>query len=162
MKVVVSSTTEAELGACFFNAKEDVMIRIILIKMGHPQPTTPIQVDNSYAAGIANDTVKQRRSKAIDMRFSWLNNRECQGQFHIYWRKGAKNLADYFTKHHSPAPHHRRMRSTSLHMPASPHFTTATSNVSGEGVLMPAVSPPHPGYFQKHLLTSHSRPSIRV
>jgi hypothetical protein len=161
MKVVLSSATEAELGACFFNAKEGVMIRIILIEMGHPQPTTPIQVDNSCAAGIANDTVKQRRSKAIDMRFYWLKDRECQGQFHIYWRKGAENLADYFTKHHSPA-HHRRMRPTYLHTPTSPNFTPATSNVSGEGVLMPGISPPHPGYFQKHLPTSHSRTSILV
>jgi hypothetical protein len=161
MKVVLSSATEAELAACFFNAKEGVMIRIILIEMGHAQPTTPIQVDNNCAAGIANNTVKQRRSKAIDMRFYWLQDRECQGQFHIHWRKGAENLADYFTKHHSPA-HHRRMRPTYLHMPASPHFTTFSSNVSGEGVLMPGNSPPHPGYLQKHLLTPHSRTSILV
>jgi hypothetical protein len=35
------------------------MIRIILEEMGHPQLTTPIQVDNSCAAGIANDTFTQ-------------------------------------------------------------------------------------------------------
>jgi hypothetical protein len=140
MKMVLASATEAELGACFFNAKEGVMIRIILVEMGHPQPTTPIQVDNSCAAGIANDTVKQRRSKAIDMRFYWLKDRECQGQFHIHWRKGAENRADYVTKHHSAA-HHRRMRPTYLHTPKSPHFTPAHSHVSGEGVLMPGLSP---------------------
>jgi hypothetical protein len=31
----------------------------------HPQSMTPIKTDNSYAADIANDTVKQRRSKAM-------------------------------------------------------------------------------------------------
>eukprot|EP00978_Attheya_sp_CCMP212_P038992 scaffold198557_cov48-Attheya_sp.AAC.1 len=41
MKVVLSSSTEAELGACLFNAKDGIMIRIILYKMGHAQPTTP-------------------------------------------------------------------------------------------------------------------------
>jgi hypothetical protein len=72
---VLASATEAELGACFFNASEGVTLRIILHEMGHPQPPTPLQVDNSCDAGIVNDTVKQRRSKAIDMRFYWLKDR---------------------------------------------------------------------------------------
>ena len=37
------------------------------------------------------------------MRFKWLLDRAQQGQFKIYWRPGKTNLADYFTKHHSPA-----------------------------------------------------------
>jgi hypothetical protein len=43
------------------------------------------------------------------MRFYWIRDRVAQGQFNIYWRKGSKNLADNFTKHHPPA-HHQRMR----------------------------------------------------
>ncbi len=39
------------------------------------------------------------------MRFHWLRDCEVQGQFRIYWRPGKNNLADYFTKHHSPAHH---------------------------------------------------------
>jgi hypothetical protein len=69
MKAVVSSAAEAELGALFYNGKEAAWLRTTLINMGHAQPPTPIQTDNSCAAGIANGTVKQRRSKAIDMRF---------------------------------------------------------------------------------------------
>jgi hypothetical protein len=69
MKVMISSATEAELGALFHNGKEAAWLRTTLIDMGHPQPATPIQTDNLCAAGIANGTVKQRRSKAIDMRF---------------------------------------------------------------------------------------------
>ena len=33
------------------------------------------------------------------MRFYWLQDRVDQDQFRIFWRKGADNLADYFTKH---------------------------------------------------------------
>jgi hypothetical protein len=106
MKVVVSSAAEAELGALFHNGKEAAWLRTTLIDMGHPQPATPIQTDNLCAAGIANDTVKQRRSKAIDMRFYWVRDRVNQGLFIVHWRQGTDNLADYFTKHHSPA-HHR-------------------------------------------------------
>ena len=51
--------------------KEAVPIRAALEEMGHPQPPTAIVVDNSTASGIANKTVKQRRSKAMDMRFYW-------------------------------------------------------------------------------------------
>jgi hypothetical protein len=39
------------------------------------------------------------------MCFHRLQDREAQTQFRIYWRPGKNNLADYFTKHHSPAHH---------------------------------------------------------
>jgi hypothetical protein len=110
MSVVLSSATEAELGALFYNAKDATAFRVTLDELGHIQPPTPIQTDNACASGIANKTIKQRRSKAIDMRFYWVKDRVEQKQFIIYWRPGLTNLADYFSKHHSPA-HHRKMRS---------------------------------------------------
>ena len=54
--------------------------------------------DNACATGLANDTVKVKRSKSIDMRFHWLRDRVRQGQFIALWRKGVNNLADFFTK----------------------------------------------------------------
>jgi len=80
--------------------------------MGHPQLPTRIKTDNSTTAGMANDTVKQRRSKAINMRYYWIRVR--QGQFIVHWKRGADNDADYFSKHHAPA-RHRRMRSRYLY-----------------------------------------------
>ena len=115
---VMASATEAEVGALFHNAQDACMIRNTLEFLGHQQPATPIQTDNACAEGIANDTVKQKRSKAIDMRFYWIRDRVKQGQFVVYWRKGADNLADYFTKHH-PTSHHRRMRPLYLHEAAN-------------------------------------------
>ena len=50
----MSSTAEAELGALYINVKEAVYIRQTLTKMGHPQPKTPIQTDNSMAEGVIN------------------------------------------------------------------------------------------------------------
>ena len=75
LRTVVSSAAEAELAALFYNCKEASSIRITLEELGHPQPATPIRTDNTTAAGIANDTVKQKRSKAIDMRFYWVRDR---------------------------------------------------------------------------------------
>ena len=63
MRMVLSSDTKDELGTEFFNAKEGTMICTILTQMGNPQPTTPLQVDNSCADGIINGTMKQRRYK---------------------------------------------------------------------------------------------------
>jgi len=117
MKQVVASAAEAELGALFLNAQTICPFRIALEELGHPQPATPLQTDNSTASGIANDTVKQKRSKAIDMRFYWVRDRVRQGQFHIFWRPGSTNRADYFTKHH-PASHHQAVRPTYLHLPS--------------------------------------------
>jgi hypothetical protein len=114
MTNVMGSAAEAEIGAAYINAQEAVPIRTTLAEMGHPQPSTPIQVDNTTAVGFANDTMKQKRSKAIDMRFYWVKCRTRQKQFIVYWGPGTSNLADYHTKHHSPA-HHRQMRPTYLH-----------------------------------------------
>jgi hypothetical protein len=94
MRNVMASATEADLGAVFHNARDCIPLRTALQEMGHPQAATPIQTDNACAAGIANETVKQRRSKAIDMRFYWIRDRINQGQFIIHWRAGKDNLAD--------------------------------------------------------------------
>ena len=104
----MGSAAKAEIGAAYNNRQEAVSIRTLLRELGHPQPATPIQVDNSTSDGFANDTIKQKRSKAIDMRFYWIRNRTSQGQFLIYWQPGITNLGDYHTKHHSPA-HHQLM-----------------------------------------------------
>ena len=65
MREVLSSAAEAELGALFHNGKESCPLRIALEEMGHPQPATPIATDNNTASGIANDTVKQKRSVSL-------------------------------------------------------------------------------------------------
>lgn len=111
---VMASATEAEVGALFHNAQDACMIRNTLEFLGHKQPATPIQTDNACAEGIINDTVKQKRSKAIDMRFYWIRDRVRQGQFRVFWAPGKDNYGDYFTKHH-PTSHHRNMRPVYLH-----------------------------------------------
>ena len=99
---VMASAAEAEVGGLFINGQAAC-----------PLKNWGIVTDNQCAEGIANDTVKQKRSKAIDMRFYWIRDRVDQKQFQFYWRKGSENLADYFTKHH-PASHHQRLRSRYL------------------------------------------------
>ena len=58
LKNVMSSAAEAEIGASFLNAKEATMIRTCLEEMGHPQPPTPIAVDNTTAVGFIQNKMK--------------------------------------------------------------------------------------------------------
>jgi hypothetical protein len=109
LRHVASAASEAKYGAPFVNCKEGTIMRKTLDSMGYPQPATTIITDNSTANGIANDTIKQQRSRAIDMRYHWVRDRIVQGHFRVQWRPGKENKADYFTKHHSGA-HHQRMR----------------------------------------------------
>jgi hypothetical protein len=116
LKNVMASASEAETAGLFHNCQEACPLRTALEEMGWKQPATPVVTDNAVSSGIANDTVKQRRSRAIDMRFYWIRDRVKQGQFRIHWKPGKRNLADYFTKHHPPG-HHQAMRPIYLHEP---------------------------------------------
>ena len=72
LKNVMASAAEAELGGIFINAKERDLLRTSLEEMGHPQGPTPMQTDNFTVSGIINETIKERRPKATDMRFIGL------------------------------------------------------------------------------------------
>jgi hypothetical protein len=61
-------------------------------------------MDNSTAFGIMNETIKQKRSKAMDMRYHWLKDR-VHKKIDVYWRPGKEHLGHYHTKHHSTQHH---------------------------------------------------------
>merc|ERR1712155_394889 len=69
IKAVMTSTTEAECGGLYINAQEAVPLIITLEELGHKQDTVQLKTDNSTAEGIMNKTIKQKRSKAMYMRF---------------------------------------------------------------------------------------------
>jgi hypothetical protein len=83
LKHVVSSVAEAEYGALFVNAKTGTVTRETLKEMGHPQDATELKTDNTTADRVVNKTVLQKRSKAIDMRYYWIQARIEQGQFGV-------------------------------------------------------------------------------
>ena len=72
----MSSAVEAEIGALYLNAKEAIYLRQILFEMGHPQPLTPIQMDNTTAEGVINNKNQPKQTKVMDMCFYWLCDRE--------------------------------------------------------------------------------------
>jgi hypothetical protein len=105
VKTVTSSAVEAELGALYINACEAIPQCQTLAEMGHKQPPTPMQTNNSTALGVVNNNIQPRCTKAMDMQFHWLRCCKAQHQFHFFWCPGTTNRADYWTKHHCAAHH---------------------------------------------------------
>ncbi len=58
----------------YINPRKAIDEQMILEEMGHKQLATPVQVDDSTAKGIINKWVQPKRTKAIDMRFHWLQD----------------------------------------------------------------------------------------
>jgi hypothetical protein len=95
---VCGAASETEYASLYLNAQQAYFERTCLAALGYHQPPTHLYADNSAAVGIANDTVKLKRSKAIDMRYHWIRDRVRQGVFDVSWSAGPDNIADYFTK----------------------------------------------------------------
>jgi hypothetical protein len=109
IKETVASASEAELAGLFHNGQDALPLIYALNEMGHTQPPTPIQTDNSTAAGLANDTLKQKKSKAMEMRYFWIADKCEADVFNVYWNQGKTNKADYYSKQH-PTKVHRDTR----------------------------------------------------
>ena len=119
IKNVMSAASEAECGANFINCKTAYPLWITLEEMGHPKPPTPDQKENSTTEGIMNSTTQQKRSKAMDTRFYWVQDRIKQKQFSVFWKPGSKKFGDYHTKHHAPI-HHCNIRTHYINCPGVP------------------------------------------
>jgi len=95
---IMSSVGETEYVACFLTGQHGAGFRQVLEDLGYPQPATYILTDNECAEGIANDTIKPKRTKSIEMQYHWIRDRVARQQFIVAWRPGEHNLADFFTK----------------------------------------------------------------
>ena len=81
IRAVMLSAAEAKLRALLLNAKTAVSMRYTLEELGHPQPQTPVQMDNKTANNLLSNKIMPKALKAMDMQFHWLCCRDAQGQF---------------------------------------------------------------------------------
>ena len=100
IKYVMSSAGETEVASSYLNCKAALPLRIALEEMGHPQPKTPVIVDNTTAQGLIKGTMTPKKAKGYDMRAAWLKCRQAQRQFDLIWEPGKINRADYHSKTH--------------------------------------------------------------
>jgi hypothetical protein len=71
IKAVMSLVAKAKIGALYINCWEAVPACHTLEFLGHHQPPSPIQTDNTTALGIVNNNV-MKKLKAIDMKYHWI------------------------------------------------------------------------------------------
>ena len=101
IKHVMSSASEAETAALFYNCKAAAPLRVTLAEMGHSQAKTPVMTDNSTAQGLITKVMVPKAAKSYDMRFNFLKYRLAQKQFDFIWRREKDNRADYHSKCHT-------------------------------------------------------------
>ena len=82
---VMASATENEITALYIKAREAVTICNILVELGHKQQPTLMQMDRETADGLLQQKMQSKRTKAMDMRFHWLSDRQQQQQLNICW-----------------------------------------------------------------------------
>ena len=102
-----------------------VPICVTLEEIGYLQNATRIVVDKSTCYGFVNNTIKQKRSKAIDINHSWLQDRKKEDDFFVLWSPGGKNEADCVIKHHKPS-HHLLKRHVYVHVEHVANSLTCT------------------------------------
>jgi hypothetical protein len=119
LKLIATSTAKAKLGALFLNAQEAKVLCLTLAEVGHPQPPTPIHIDNTTTVGIVNNTIKCQCSSAMKMHYFWLLDGKTQKYFKFYYQSGQENLGDYPSKHHT-ANIHQHVRPYYFHTDKSP------------------------------------------
>ena len=63
LKMITISAMETEVAVTFYNVKEALPFGVTLAEMGHPQPPTPMEVDNETAIGFLKSTMKKSVAK---------------------------------------------------------------------------------------------------
>ena len=105
IKNLVAAAAESEVGACFQKSQCGAPLRVTFMGLGHKQPATPLRTYTSTVFDILNKVIKNKRSKAMEMRYHCLTDRVRQNLYHIYSHPGIYNLVYYHSKQPS-AQHH--------------------------------------------------------
>ena len=72
IKNVMYSAAEAELGALFINSCQAIPAQKTIEELGHQQPPTPIQTDNTTALGFVSKNLQLKATKSMDIRYWWM------------------------------------------------------------------------------------------
>ena len=81
---VVTSAADAEINALFINTRQAIPARYLLAEMGHTQPATPSQTDNTTALGFVTKNLNPKATKLTDMNNWYMRDKQDQKQFRYY------------------------------------------------------------------------------
>jgi hypothetical protein len=117
---VVASIAEGEYCSQFLTGQTAYWHRVLLERMGYPQPSTILYGDNTTAIGIANDSIKAKKSKAMDNKMHWIQDRTRLKDFLPTHIATELNSADYQTKNLSVKEHNRQVKNYIKFPPPDP------------------------------------------
>ena len=77
LKKVASSAADSELREAYSNSRLGFSKRLTLEEMGHAQLApceASVEVDNKISSSIIYETITQKCSKSMDMRYYWMRD----------------------------------------------------------------------------------------
>jgi hypothetical protein len=95
---VVQSTLEAEYIAASEAAREATWLRSLLKELGFKQDTTRLNCDNQGAISLANNPGMHARSKHIEVRHHYIQEKVDAGELDIFYVRSEDQQADILTK----------------------------------------------------------------
>ena len=83
------------------------------------QLPTHIHCNNVTATGIANGTIKIKRSRSMEMQYFYICDLVKNGEVKLNWHPGQENLCEYASKNHDEK-YHQHVSPIYLHESNSP------------------------------------------
>ncbi|KAJ3540522.1 hypothetical protein NM688_g6215 [Phlebia brevispora] len=117
-KTVAHSVMESEYMALSDCSRQVVWIWQLLNELGLPLKPTPISVDNQSAIFTATNSIMERRSKHIDIRYHYICEVIERNEVEVLHIAGEENPADMFTKNLGHVKHHKFREAVGLHFAA--------------------------------------------
>ena len=93
IKNVMTLAADAEIGALFINSRQAIPARNTVEEMGHKQPPTPMQTDNTTAIRFITKKLQPKATKSKDMQHWFMRDRQDRKQFRYYWGSGKTMMA---------------------------------------------------------------------
>ena len=89
---MVTSAASAEIGALFINTRQAFPAFNLLQEMGHKQPATPTQTDNTTALGFVTKNLNPKATKSEDMNYWYLRDKKTKSSSTIIETRGSTTM----------------------------------------------------------------------
>jgi hypothetical protein len=126
----VASILEGEYCAGFLAGQIMYNHKVILEELGYPQTAIQFFGDNTTAVGITNDSMKIKKSKAVDKSFHWMRDKVRCGDYISSHIATTLNSSNIFTKSLAPKDHHREIKPFVRFAKADPSNTSLKPSVA--------------------------------
>jgi len=97
-KTIALSSTEAEYMALSDASRQAVWLKSLLLEIGFNTGPVTLAGDNQGSIFIAQNSVTERRSKHIDIRYHYVREKILDGEVELRFIPGTENPADILTK----------------------------------------------------------------